>query len=145
MAAIRASPVPSRQIPVKVTTAPISVRPPVSAAISAAMSKVSRCRPTLISASGHRRKEGDLPRTGDGGAGFDMHLIHRRTHDPWVFERIGVGLPPRREPLHQIGDGADLGRKLYLFFTDADPFAQPGKIQDFHAPSSIRCCTPLRK
>src|SRR4051794_7121564 len=115
---MRASPAPSRQIPVKVTTAPISVRPPVSAAISAAMSKSSRCRPTLMSTSGHRRKEGDLPGTGDGSSGPDVHLIHRRAHDLGVLEGIGVGLAPRRKPLHQIGDGAQLGGKLDFFLTD---------------------------
>ena len=58
----------SRQMPVKVTTAPISVRPRVSAAASAAASKARAACGRSSRASclrRHRRKERDLARAGD--------------------------------------------------------------------------------
>ena len=71
-----------RTVPVKVTMAPMSVRPCGQAPISAPTSKSSACTRTLIAlASGHRREERDLARAGDAGgrprrAAVERHADH---------------------------------------------------------------------
>src|SRR4051812_29306248 len=95
-----------RQMPAKVATAPMSVRPAVSRAISAPMSKSSRCSRTVTSSSGHRREECDLPRPADRRVGLDVGLVDRRADDLRVLERIGVFLTASAQPGHEIADRA---------------------------------------
>src|ERR1700686_5407415 len=93
-----------RQMPEKLTTAPISVLPFVSAAISAAISK-SACWMRMVtlaiisgpgSAAGHRREEGDLAGAGDHRIRLDMGVVDRGADPPGFLERIGVSLAALR-------------------------------------------------
>src|SRR3954454_22985599 len=121
-----------RQIPVKVATAPMSVRPAVSRAISAPMSKSSRCSRTVTSSSGHRREECDLARPADGCIGLDVGLVDRRADDLRVFRRIGVFLTAPAQPGHEIADRAHAGRRIDLLLRLADALAHPRKINELH-------------
>src|SRR5512142_183225 len=138
-----------RQIPEKVTTAPISVRPLVSAAISRAMSKsASWMRIVTIAVirssqsfgngltAGHRREEGNLAGAGDHGIRLDMGVVDRGADHLRLFESIGIGFAALRKPGDEIIDRAHLGRRLDRFFRLADPFAHPGEIFELHPSSS---------
>src|ERR1700726_2194082 len=109
-----------RQMPEKLTTAPISVRPFVSAAISAAMSK-SACWMRMVtlaiisgpdSAAGHRREEGDLAGPGDRRIRLDMGVIDRGADHPRLLERIRISLAALRQPADQFVHGAHARRRL---------------------------------
>src|SRR5437879_10424909 len=89
-------------MPVKVATAPTSVRPAVSAAISPPMSKSSRCSRTVISPSRHRREERDLARAGNRRIGLHVGLVDRGADNLGVLERIGVFLAASGQVRHQI-------------------------------------------
>src|SRR3954468_16780394 len=115
-------------MPLKGATAPTSVCPAVSRAISAPMSKSSRCRRTVISPSRHRREERDLARAGNRRIGLDVGLVDRGADDFRILERIGVLLAARGEPSHQIADGAHARREIELLLRLADPLAHPGKV-----------------
>src|SRR5882672_3271594 len=133
-----------RQMPLKLTTAPTSVRPFVSADISRPMSKSaswmrmvtlavmrsSHCQNGLT--AGHRREKGDLAGTGDHRIGFDMGVVDRGADHFRRLEGVPVGLAALRQPGDQIVDGADAVRRLDGFFRLADPFAHPGEILDLH-------------
>src|SRR6187549_1970339 len=96
----------SRQIPVKVATAPTSARPALSCAISAAMSKSSRWMRTVTSAPGHRWEERDLARTRNRGLGFHMGAVDRGADHARVLERIGIFLAAPGEPRDEVPDRA---------------------------------------
>src|SRR3984957_2356576 len=107
-----------RQMPEKLTTAPISVRSLVSAAISAAISK-SACWMRMVtlaimsgpgSTAGHRRKEGDLAGAGDHRIRLDMGVVDRGADHPRLLERIGISLAALRQPADQFVDGAHARR-----------------------------------
>src|SRR5579862_8387442 len=87
-----------RQMPLKLTTAPISVRPLVSAAVSCAMSK-SACWIRMVtgrgmtrSAAGHRREKRDLAGAGNHAVGLDVGVVDRGADHPRRLEGMGVGL-----------------------------------------------------
>src|ERR1700683_3812482 len=93
-----------RQMPQKLTTAPMSVRPFVSAAVSRAMSKSACWMRTVTiavmrslrcsqggSAAGHRREEGNLAGAGYRRVRLDMGVVDRGADDPWFFEGMGIG------------------------------------------------------
>src|SRR5229473_1309469 len=139
-----------RQMPEKLTTAPISVRPFVSAAISCAMSKsaswmrmvtlaVMRASQWLSNGltAGHRREEGNLAGAGNHRIRFDMGVVDRGADHLRRLERIGIGLAASRQPSDQIVHGADACRRLDRFLGLADPFADPGEIFDLHPSSSL--------
>src|ERR1700730_14744603 len=152
-----------RQMPEKLTTAPISVRPLVSAAISCGMRRVtlavmrsSRCLSTAsylfehdlfgkpvptfpdhALTAGHRREERNLAGAGNHAIRLDMGVVDRGADHPRRIEGIGVGLATSRKPRHQIVDGADAGRRFDRLLRFADPFAHPGEIFDLHASSSL--------
>src|SRR5215467_6416917 len=152
-----------RQMPVKVTTAPTSVRPRASLAASLAASNGSRCRRTVAviattpphpaergpgqaSSPGHRRKESDLARAHNRGIGADMGAVDRGADHFRVFEGVGIFGAAPAEPIHQIADRRDALRRLDLLFRLADAFADPGEVTQLqHAYSSIRWRTPARK
>src|SRR5262245_1173315 len=127
-------------MPVKVTTAPMSLRLCVSLATSAAASNGSGCRRTaaLISSPRHRREERALAGAGDRGIGLDVRAIDRRADHPWIFERVGIFLATPREPPHQIAHRRDAGRQFDLLLGLADALAHPRKVQKLHAYSLIR-------
>src|SRR3989442_2534545 len=160
MAAIESPFSAPRQMPVKVTTAPISVRPRVSAATSAAISMVSRCRrmvttrPHVASprrrerrslSPRHGREEGDFLCAGNCRVGPHVALIDRGADHPGIFERVGVFLAALREPPDEIADRRDARRRLDLLLRLADALAHPGKVADLHVYSSITCRSPARK
>src|SRR5215208_4852521 len=112
---MRSSPSPARQIPVKVTTAPTSVRPRARAVVSSARSKAPRCNRTVTLPSRHRRKERDLPGAGDRGRVLDVLLVDGGPNDLRVLERVGVVLALSGQPGDEVGDGGDLGgRREFL-------------------------------
>src|ERR1700722_16354889 len=113
-------------MPVKVTMAPMSVRPRRSAAASAAASNGSRCREMVAaimalqlrvgsaqdapsSAAGHRREEGDLARARDRGIGFDMGAIDGGADHLGVLEGMGILFAALAEPGDQVRHGRDAG------------------------------------
>src|SRR4029450_382197 len=97
-----------RTVPVKVTMAPMSVRPAVMWRTSAPTSKSSRCTRTLKgSASRHRRKEGDLARAGHAGRRLDVRLIDGGADHVGTRKRLGVLGPQALQPPHQVRHGVD--------------------------------------
>src|SRR5271165_3490943 len=121
----------ARQMPVNVTTAPISVRPRVSFFTSVATSKASRCRRIVvvivvtISAAGHRREKRDLHRTGNSRIGADMTLVDGGADHFGIFEGIGIALAALGQPSHQIGNGGNAGGRVHVFLRDTDALAHP--------------------
>src|SRR5215472_15439339 len=130
-------------MPEKLTTAPMSVRPRVSSAISRATSK-SACWMRMVtgafmggSAAGHRREEGDLARARYRGVRFDMGMVDRGANHLRLFECVGVGIVARGQPFDQVVDGAYACRRLDGLFRLADPLAHPGEILQLHPSSSL--------
>src|SRR5262245_42648994 len=123
-------------MPVKATTAPMSARPCVNAAVSAAASNGSRCRrmvADISSASGHRRKDSDLARSGHRGLGPHMGAVDCRADDLRILERMRVLVAALGEPGHQVADGRDSGRQLDVLLRLADALAHPCEIDELHA------------
>src|SRR5262245_17245918 len=122
-----------RQMPVKVTSAPTSVRERVSLAASAAASNGSRCRRMvaviavrfLRSAARHRREEGDLARAGNGAVGAHMGAVEGGADHLRILERAGIFVAAGAQPGDEIGDGGDGGRRLDLLLRLADALAHP--------------------
>src|SRR5262249_27104730 len=130
-------------MPVKLTTAPTSVRPLLSCAISWATSKSASCirmvAATLManSAAGHRRKERDLTGARDRRVCLDVGMIDRGADHLRLLERVRIGLAAVGQPRHQRIDGAHAGGRLDGFLRLADPLAHPGEIFHFHPSSSL--------
>src|SRR3954471_12606076 len=129
-------------MPVKVTTAPMSVRPRVKVDASAAVSNGSSCRRmvaampvtlALRSTAGHRRKKGDLAGTSDRGLRLDVGMVDGRADHLRIFERMRIVLAAPAEPGHQVADSSDASRYFDVFLRLADPLAHPRKIQKLHA------------
>src|SRR5262245_21395068 len=111
MATSGAPPSSARHTPVKVTTAPISVRPRLSSAASAAASNGSRCRRMVavmvrlrlpagkVLASRHRREEGDLARTRNRAVGLDVGAVNGGADHLGILDRVGVLLAVRAQPV----------------------------------------------
>src|SRR5262245_8670087 len=149
----------SRQMPVKVATAPISARPCVRRAISAPRSKSSRWMRTVTLSPRHRRKKRDLARAGNLRIGLHVITVDRCSDDVRVLERVGIFLAALRQPRNEVADRAHARRWLDLFLGLSDPFTHPREVEKLHVPlgyrwrslgttavqSSIRCCTPARK
>src|SRR6202051_4163087 len=101
-----------RQMPEKLTTAPISLRPWVRAAISRAMSK-SACWMRMVTSAvirpsrsfklpaGHRREEGNLAGAGNHGIRLDMGVVDRGADHPPRLARVGLALAALRPPADQ--------------------------------------------
>src|SRR4030088_1179508 len=93
----------SRTVPVKETMAPISVRPDVSRAISARISK-SSCSTLITLASGHRREECDLARAADLRVMAYMAVVDGRADDLRAVKGIGEFGTAGFQPGHHIAD-----------------------------------------
>src|SRR5881394_495900 len=112
----------ARQTPLNVTTAPMSVRPAVSAAISRATSKSASWMRMVIegvmtvssgngvSAAGHRRKQCDFAGAGDRRLLPDVGMVDGGADHPGRLEGVGVFVAARRKPADQVTDRAHLGR-----------------------------------
>src|SRR5262245_37749274 len=131
-------------MPVKLTTAPTSVRSLLSAAISCATSKSASCirmvAATLMaknSAAGHRREERDLARARYRRVRSDVGVVDRGADHLRLLEGIGIGLAAFRQPGDEIIDGAHSGGRLDRLFRLADPLAHPGEIFHLHPSSSL--------
>src|SRR5262245_38155350 len=120
-----------RTVPVKVTMAPMSVRPAARRRTSAPTSKSSRCTRTLkASASRHRGKEGDLAGAGQVGRWLDVDLIDGGPDDLGARERVRVLGALPLEPGHQLPHCADFGRQIENLLGLAGLLAHPGEIAD---------------
>src|SRR6478735_722385 len=99
MRAMALPPPSPRTVPVKVTMAPMSVRPCVRRLTSAPTSKSSACTRTLMRlASRHRREEGDLARAGDAGGRLHVHAVERDADHLGARERFRIFRPAALEP-----------------------------------------------
>src|SRR3954469_16748375 len=127
----------SRQMPVKVATAPISARPCVSRAISALMSKSSRWMRTVTLAPRHRRGECDLARAGDLRVRLHVVAVDRGANDVRVLERVIILLAPLLEPRDELADRTHVRRRIDLFLGLADAFAHPGEVKKFHVTLGV--------
>src|SRR6516165_8949175 len=133
-----------RQIPVKVTTAPTSVRPRRSRAASCAASNGSRWRRMLAvicaplfrherrSAPGHGGEESNLLRTRDRGIGLDMRPVDCGADHLRIVEGMRIFLAPTAEPVDQVGNSHYSRRQIDILLGLADALAYPGKISKFH-------------
>src|SRR5262249_46292334 len=119
----------SRTVPVKLTMAPISVRPCVRRAISAPISKSSSWR-RITSASGHRREESDLARVAENRTAAHAALVDGGADHLVPREGIGEFGAARLEPGDQLADCSDLGRERDLLGALADLLFDPGEIKE---------------
>src|ERR1700730_745855 len=152
-------------MPEKLTTAPMSVRSFVSAAISRATSKsvswirivtgaviaitgflfdafssrepVSTSLENALLAAGHRREKRDLAGAGNRSIRLDMGVVDRGADHPRCLKSVGVSFITLGEPSDQFAHGAHAGRRLNQLFGLADPFAHPGEIFHLHPSSSL--------
>src|SRR5689334_16371852 len=104
-------------MPEKLTTAPMSVRPPVRIAISRAMSKSSSWIRMVTGqlirlAAGHRREECDLAGARDGGVRLDMGMVDRGADHLRLLEGVGIRLILAGQPGDQLFHGAYGGGRL---------------------------------
>ena len=119
----------SRTVPRKVTMAPMSVRPALSVAISAPMSKSSVwTRITL--ASRHRREEGDLAGGSDRSVMAHMGLVDRSPDHFGAGESVVEFRPAGFQPSDQLGDGGNLARQVHVLCADAGLLLDPGEIEE---------------
>src|SRR5579863_2904332 len=132
MPLILSPPAMSRTRPMKLVTPPISVRPRVSAAISAPGSKSSRWTRIIASASGDRREECDLVARLHAMRVADIFAIDRDAHEFRIVQRLGVVGPTRLQPINELGDGRDRARRIDGLFRGSDSLPQRGEIEDFH-------------
>src|SRR6516225_10845457 len=94
----------SRTSPIKLATPPIRGLPAVRRSSSAPTSKSSRCTRIIASASGYRRKDGDLVTLPDGVPESDIIMIDGDANDPEDLERLGVPTAPPAQPIDQSRD-----------------------------------------
>src|SRR5262249_50725951 len=127
----------SRTVPVKVTMAPMSLRPTLSFAISAPMSK-SCCWTRITSASGHRREESDLARGPPPPTVTHMALVDGGAGHLLPPEGIGELRPARFKPGDQLGDRGDMLRHRDVFRGAADLLLDPGEIEEAHLSVLLR-------
>src|SRR6187431_2677798 len=130
-------------MPLNETTAPISVRPLLSAAISCATLK-SACWMRMVavtdmkgSTAGHWREECNLARARYHGILLDVGVVDRGADHLRLFEGVRIRLAAARQPADQVIHRAHVGRRLDGFFRDADPLTHPGEIFDPHPSSSL--------
>src|SRR6476646_459267 len=103
MRAMALPPPSPRTVPVKVTMAPMSVRPCVRRLISALTSKSSACTCTLIAlASRDRREKGDLACPGDAGGRLDVHAVERHADHLGTRERFRILRPAPFQPRYEL-------------------------------------------
>src|ERR1700761_8237119 len=100
------------------TTAPMSVRPSLSAAISRAASK-SSCWIRMVtgafmsrSTAGHRRGESDAALARGDSIPLDMGVFDCGADHLGLLERVGIGFAACGEPADQIVDSAHGGRRI---------------------------------
>src|SRR5262245_43461909 len=98
--------------------APMSLRRALSRAISAPISKSSRC-PRIISAPGDGREEGDFARAGDRRVVAHMTLIDRGADHLGAGEGMREFRTAALQPIDQLGNGGDAFRGRDLFRGDA--------------------------
>src|SRR3954451_11842464 len=132
----------ARQMPEKLTTAPMSVRPLVRHAISRAMSKSSSwirivTGPVMRLAAGHRRKERDLAGARDRGVRLHVGMVDRGADHLRLLEGVGVGFAPAGQPGDQLLYSAHGRRRLYHLLGLADALAHPGEVFHLHPSSSL--------
>src|SRR5215469_4077852 len=128
----------SRTRPMKDVTPPISLRPRVSAAISAPGSKSSRWTRIIASASGDRREERDLVAGFEAMVVGDVFAIDRDAHQLRVGQRVDIIRPARLQPIDELRHGRDAARRIEHLFGRADLLPQPGEIEEFHTPNLSR-------
>src|SRR5262245_7475556 len=134
-----------RTVPVKVTMAPMSVRPAARRRTSAPTSKSSRCTRALKgSTSGHRRKEGDLARPGEAGGRLDVRLIDGGSDDLRPRKCLGVLGPGLPEPRPQVRHRVDAGRQIEVLLGLAGLLAHPGEIADLDGHRAGYCSMAVR-
>src|SRR5258708_12155024 len=110
--AVNTAPSP-RTNPVKVTMAPMSVRPSVIWRTSAPISKSSFwTRTAKASASGDGREECDLARPFDARAGLDVGTVDRRADDLAALEGRGVFPSARLQPADKAANRPNPRRPL---------------------------------
>src|SRR4029077_8647424 len=129
MAAIAPSP---PQIPAKGAAAPTDVRPRGSKALSAAAEKAAVCNrmvAAIRSSSRHGRKERDLGGARQRCAGLDMSVVDGCADDPGIFKRKRIFFAAPGEPVHEVRNRRNAGRRLHDFLALADAFAHPSEIQ----------------
>src|SRR5258708_35308455 len=95
------------------------------------MSKSSRWTRIIASASGDRRKEGDLVAVTDGMARLDVFLVDGDAHHRKILERLGEAGAARPQPAEQRRDVADTGGQRDILLGGAAPAAQPGRKEAF--------------
>src|SRR5690606_25368149 len=153
----------SRTRPVKVTSAPISVRPSVSALNSAPMSKSSVWTRIMGSAACHRWEEGDLARARNRRVEIAMLLIDCAADNGEISESMCIAFPACFQPVYHACNIRDAVRKHDVLFGDAGAFFHTGEVEQFHlwpscsatalagvagglaGLSSRRCSMPARK
>src|ERR1700732_2624182 len=116
MAATGAPASEPRRIPVKVTPAPMSVRPRVSNAASAAASKSALCNRMVAGielSSRHWRKERDFLGGRDRRTGLDMGGVDGCGEPLGFLKPKRTFLAAPGKPSHEVGNGRDAGRRLH--------------------------------
>src|SRR6185312_11020485 len=102
----------------------------------------TRACPTLPAR--HRWEKRDLARATEFRAGLYMRLVERNANDLRVAEGKRIFLALAAQPLDQIGGGDDRSGQFEFFLGLADPFANPGEVQNFQFHLT-RCRAPARK
>src|SRR5260370_35257304 len=96
------------------------------------MSKSSRWTRIIASASGDRRKEGDLVTVTDGMARLDVFLVDGDAHHRKILERLGEAGAAPPQPAGQRRDVADTGGHRDILPRGAGPPRHPGEKEGFH-------------
>src|SRR5471032_1238316 len=140
----------SRTRPMKLAMAPIPGSARRNAAISAPISKSSRCTRTAISTPGHRREECDfIARLHRRIVVSEIH-VDRNAHRLARAERRGPGAAARDQLRAQAVHVAGFARQFEHLRGHAHILAQPGKVEnpDAHLNSSEKgrnfTISPLR-
>src|SRR5262245_55119978 len=134
-----------RTVPVKVTMAPMSVRPAARRRTSAPTSKSSRCTRTLkASASRHRGKKSDFAGAGQIGRRLDVDLIDGGADDLGARKSLRVLGALPLEPSHQLAHCADAGRQIENLLGLAGLLAHPGEITDRDGHRAGHCSMAVR-
>src|SRR5450756_149984 len=123
----------SRTRPMKLAMAPIPASVRRNAAISAPISKSSRCTRTAISTPGHRREERDLVARLHRRIVAREILVDRNAHRLALPERRGPGAAARDQLRAQAVHVAGPRRQIEHLPGYAHVLAQPGKVKNSDA------------
>src|ERR1700690_1407537 len=123
----------SRTRPMKLAMAPIAGSARRKAAISAPISKSSRCTRTAISAPGHRREERDLIARRNWRILAREILVDRNAHRLALAEGGSWGPATRDQLRAEAFHVAGPGRQVEQLLGYAHVFAQPRKVENSDA------------